>query len=123
MPKVFPGYSLFAEPLRHAPLGQSQLVKRILGRVGAHAEWFIELLWNVEPDDFNGNFATLEFALIYLGCVRVLCRLQGVFTVVLEFHRIGDQPVIATKFAQLVELRWYFPVRYRAFLELLQNGC
>ena len=85
MPKVFPGYSLFAEPLRHAPLSQSPLVKRILGRVGAHAERFIELLWNVEPDDFNGNFATLEFALKYLGmgtCTpsppRGLCRRPGI---------------------------------------------
>ena len=54
--------------------------------MGAHTERFIESLWNVEPDDFDGNFPTLEHALKYLGWVGVLRRLQGLFTVVLEFH-------------------------------------
>ena len=54
--------------------------------------------------------------------MHVMRRLQGVATVVSEFHRIWDQPVAATKFAQLIEFCWYFIIRYRAFVELLQNG-
>ena len=61
-----------------------------LGRVGTHAERFVELLWNVEPDDFDSDFPTLEFTLEDLRWIHVPCHLQGVFTVVLEFHRIGD---------------------------------
>jgi len=40
-----------------------------LKRVGAHAERFVEPLWNMEPDDLDGSFPTLEHALEYLGWV------------------------------------------------------
>jgi len=76
----------------------------------------------VEPDNFDRNFPTLEFALEYLGCVRVMRRHQGVAPVVPEFHRIWDRPVAATKLAQLIKFCRYFIIRHRAFLELLQNG-
>ena len=70
--------------------------------VRAHTERFIEFLRNVKPNDFDGNLSTLDFALKYLGRVRILRRLQGVVTDVMEFHRVGDQPVVATKLAQVV---------------------
>lgn len=123
MSKVFPGYSLFAEPLCHRSLGLIITRQQNVGRVSAHAKWFIELLRNVKPNDFDGNFPTLEFTLKYLGWMRVLCRLQGLVTIVLEFHRVRNHPVAAAKFAQLIEFCGYFVITYQAFLELLQDGC
>jgi hypothetical protein len=70
--------------------------------LSAYSERFVELLWNIEPDDFNGDFPTLERAPEYPSRVHIFCRLQGIDTVDFEFQRIGDQLVVAAKFAKFV---------------------
>ena len=72
---------------------------RIGGRWNAHVERFVGVPWNVEPYDFDGNFATLECALKYLTLVQVACHLRKLVAVIFEFHRIRDQLVGAAKLA------------------------
>ena len=85
----------------------------------AHTKWFIEFLWNVKPNDFDGNLSAFDFALKYVGRARVLRRLQGVVTDVLELHRVGDHLVAAAKLAEFVQSCWYFPIKNHAPLEVL----
>lgn len=99
MTKVFPSHSFLTEPLHsrqscHRP--GSRLANE---KMGAHGDWLVDLPWYIEAENFNGNFPTLECALKYLRWVCVFCNFQRIDNVLFEFHRIGDQLVVATKLA------------------------
>ena len=88
-------------------------------RNGAYAEMILKLPRNVEACDLNGNLSTLELTLVYRGRPIVLRHFCDVAIETLNFHRVWNRFVGATKFAQFIELFRSIVLSYGTLVEIL----